>query len=98
MEGLFLFLNVNFYNFNQTGNVAPINSEHQESAFISTSAPDLSISSFRSDSPAKKNEDQVQPTEGERFFKKQNRGRRAISSVLSPGSASSVRQSPRLKV
>ncbi|XP_054775724.1 kinetochore protein SPC25 homolog isoform X2 [Prosopis cineraria] len=59
---------------------------------------DLSTSSFRNDTPTEKNENQVQPAKGDRTFKKQTLKRRAMSAALSPGSASSVRQSPRLKV
>ncbi|KAK4264367.1 hypothetical protein QN277_025557 [Acacia crassicarpa] len=98
-NGLFKYVRVMRRKFQEAvhGSVASLNFEHQESAIISTSAPDLSISSFRSDSPTKKNENQVQPTKVERPSKKQSLGRRAISAALSPGSASSVRQSPRLR-
>ena len=72
--------------------------EHEESAFNSASAPVLSMSSVRSDFLGKENEHQAEPIEGNKQFKKQNVHRRLKSSVLSPGSASSVRQSPRLKV
>ncbi|XP_028769952.1 kinetochore protein SPC25 homolog [Neltuma alba] len=99
-NGLFKYVRVMRRKFQEAvaqGSVASLNSEHQESAIISTSAPDLSISSFRSDSPTKKNENQVQPMKGERPTKKQTLGRRVTSAALSPGSASSVRQSPRLR-
>ncbi|KAI9108786.1 hypothetical protein K1719_020091 [Acacia pycnantha] len=99
-NGLFKYVRVMRRKFQEAvaqGSVVSLNFEHQESAIISASAPDLSISSFRSDSPTKKNENQVQPTKGERPPKKQTLGRRAISAALSPGSASSVRQSPRLR-
>lgn len=72
--------------------------EHEESAFNSASAPVLSMSSVRRDFLGKENEHQAEPTEGNKQFKKQNVHRRLKSSVLSPGSASSVCQSPRLKV
>ncbi|KAK4264060.1 hypothetical protein QN277_029399 [Acacia crassicarpa] len=65
--------------------------------FQEAATQDLSISSFSSDSPTKKNENKVQASEGDRSFKKQTLKREAISAALSPGSASSVRQSPRLK-
>lgn len=68
-----------------------IANEHQESAVMSDSAPLLSISTIRSYSPTKENEHQGEP-------KKKNTRRRVESAVLSPGSASSIRQSPRLKV
>ncbi|KAL2341154.1 hypothetical protein Fmac_009094 [Flemingia macrophylla] len=45
----------------------------------------------------KGNEHQVEPIEGNAQFKKCHIHRRLKSTVLSPGSASSVRQSPRLK-
>ncbi|KAL2319807.1 hypothetical protein Fmac_028776 [Flemingia macrophylla] len=45
----------------------------------------------------KGNKHQVEPTEGNAQFKKCHIHRRLKSAVLSPGSASSVRQSPRLK-
>ncbi|XP_052726393.1 uncharacterized protein LOC108324656 isoform X5 [Vigna angularis] len=70
--------------------------EHEESAFNSTSAPVLSMSSVRSDFPGKENEHQVEPTEGNTKVGKKHVNRR-LKAVLSPGSASSVRQSPRLK-
>ncbi|KAF7838297.1 kinetochore protein SPC25-like protein [Senna tora] len=100
-NGLFKFVRVMRRKFQEVvvqGSAAPLSSEHQESALISASAPDLSMSSFRSDSPTKISEDQVQLTEDKRHFKKQNLGRRVKSALLSPESASSVRQSPRLKV
>ncbi|KAG4929900.1 hypothetical protein JHK86_046861 [Glycine max] len=56
------------------------------------------MSSVRRDFLGKENEHQAEPTEGNKQFKKQNVHRRLKSSVLSPGSASSVCQSPRLKV
>ncbi|XP_057421534.1 kinetochore protein SPC25 homolog isoform X2 [Lotus japonicus] len=72
---------------------------HEESAFISASAPVLSMSSVRSDSTTKENEHRDEPAEGDtQIKKKQLLHRRVKSGVLSPGSASSVRQSPRLKV
>ncbi|XP_028231539.1 kinetochore protein SPC25 homolog isoform X2 [Glycine soja] len=79
------------------GNLVVTKDEHEESAFNSASAPVLSMSSVRSDFLGKENEHQAEPIEGNKQFKKQNVHRRLKSSVLSPGSASSVRQSPRLK-
>ncbi|XP_054805178.1 kinetochore protein SPC25 homolog isoform X2 [Prosopis cineraria] len=99
-NGLFKYVRVMRRKFQEAvaqGSVVSLNSEHQESAIISTSAPDLSMSSFRSDSPSMKSEDEVQPTKGDRPSKKQTLGRRVISAAISPGSASSVRQSSRLK-
>ncbi|KAL2321796.1 hypothetical protein Fmac_026175 [Flemingia macrophylla] len=80
------------------GSLAATTGEHEESAFNSASAPVLSMSSVRSDFPGKGNEHQVEPQEGNAEFKKRHIHRRLKSAVLSPGSASSVRQSPRLKV
>ncbi|KHN18431.1 hypothetical protein glysoja_006844 [Glycine soja] len=79
-------------------NLVVTTDEHEESAFNSASAPVLSMSSVRRDFLGKENEHQAEPTEGNKQFKKQNVHRRLKSSVLSPGSASSVCQSPRLKV
>jgi len=67
--------------------------EHQESAFISASGPVLSISTITED-----NDHQDEPTKGNAHLQKQVNRRRVKSAILSPGSASSVRQSPRLKV
>ncbi|KAL2324927.1 hypothetical protein Fmac_023985 [Flemingia macrophylla] len=64
----------------KTGSLAATTGEHDESAFNYAFAPVLSMSSVIIDFPGKGNEHQVKPTEA----------------VLSPGSASSVRQS-RLK-
>ncbi|KAI4336195.1 hypothetical protein L6164_014750 [Bauhinia variegata] len=99
-NGLFKFVRVMRQKFQEAaakGSLALITSDHQESAFISASAPVSSMSPSTCDSTTKKNENQVQPREGNRHFKKQNLGRTVRSTVLSPGSASSVRQSPRLK-
>eukprot|EP00256_Glycine_max_P035470 XP_006581917.1 uncharacterized protein LOC100801921 isoform X4 [Glycine max] len=63
--------------------------EHQESAFMSASAPVLSISTI-----TEGNENQDEPIKGNAHLQKQVNRRR----VKSPGSASSVCQSPRLKV
>lgn len=71
--------------------------EHEESAFNSASAPVLLMSSVRSDFPGKENEHQVEPIEGNTKVGKIHVNRR-LKAVLSPGSASSVRKSPRLKV
>uniref|UniRef100_A0A0R0FIT7 Kinetochore protein SPC25 n=1 Tax=Glycine max TaxID=3847 RepID=A0A0R0FIT7_SOYBN len=106
----FTFKNININNpdeeyfllFHETDtyswNLVVTTDEHEESAFNSASAPVLSMSSVRRDFLGKENEHQAEPTEGNKQFKKQNVHRRLKSSVLSPGSASSVCQSPRLKV
>lgn len=87
-------MNVILWNYNKTGSSVLTPVEHEESAFVSASAP---VASVRSDSTTKENEHQVEFSEGNTQFKKQNI-RRRVKTVLSPGSASSVRQSPRLKV
>ncbi|RDX60439.1 hypothetical protein CR513_61420, partial [Mucuna pruriens] len=97
---LFKFVRVMRKKFQEAmaqGSLVVTTGEHEESAFNSASAPVLSMSSVRSDFLGKENEHQVGPTEGNTKFKKQNIRRRLKSAVLSPGSASSVRQSPRLK-
>lgn len=93
-----LIIIVCFYNYNKTGRLVLTTVEPEESAFISASAPVLLMSSVRSDSLTKENEHQVETTEGYTHIKKQNVRKRGKSAVLSPGSASSVRRSPRLKV
>ncbi|MED6105967.1 hypothetical protein PIB30_000758 [Stylosanthes scabra] len=70
--------------------------EHEESVLMSTSAPVLSMSSARSDTTAEGNDDRVEPVKSNTHIKKHIQ-RRVKSGILSPGSASSVRQSPRLK-
>ncbi|KAK7291615.1 hypothetical protein RIF29_06907 [Crotalaria pallida] len=71
---------------------------HEESAFISAFATVLSMSSAKSDSPTKEKEHQVEPTDIDTNTKNQNVQKRGRSALLSPVSASSVHQSPRLKV
>ncbi|KAK7265657.1 hypothetical protein RJT34_33280 [Clitoria ternatea] len=99
-NGLFKFVRVMRKKFQETvaqGSLSVTGGKHEESAFISASAPVLSMSSARSDSSTKENEQEVEPTEGSSQYKKQNVRRWLKSTVLSPGSAVSVRQSPRLK-
>ncbi|CAK8563001.1 unnamed protein product [Lathyrus sativus] len=67
----------------------------EESAFISSSAPG---SSGRSDSTTTENEHQVEFSDGSALLKRKNTRTRKNLALLSPDSASSVRQSPRLKV
>jgi len=67
--------------------------EPQESTFISASAPVSSILTITVG-----NEHQGEPTKGNTHLQKQVNRRRVKSAILSPGSASSVCQSPRLKV
>ncbi|KAF1864892.1 hypothetical protein Lal_00031855 [Lupinus albus] len=86
-NGLFKFVRIMRKRFQEA--VAQEN-EQQESSLISDSAPVLSISTIRSYSPTKENEHQGEP-------RNKNSRRRVSSSVLSPGSASSIHRSPRLK-
>ncbi|CAL5198233.1 unnamed protein product [Lathyrus oleraceus] len=69
--------------------------EPEESAFISSSAPGASC---RSDSTTTENEHQVEFSDGSALLKRKNTRTRKNLALLSPDSASSVRQSPRLKV
>ncbi|WVZ09462.1 hypothetical protein V8G54_013992 [Vigna mungo] len=97
---LFKFVRVMRKKFQEAvaqGSLVETAGEHEESAFNSASAPVLSMSSVRSDFPGKENEHQVEPIEGNTKVGKIHVNRR-LKAVLSPGSASSVRQSPRLKV
>ncbi|KAG5032016.1 hypothetical protein JHK85_015998 [Glycine max] len=70
------------------GSLSMTTNEHQESAFMSASAPVLSISTI-----TEGNENQDEPIKGNAHLQKQVNRRR----VKSPGSASSVCQAPRLK-
>lgn len=72
---------------------------HQDYSTISGSAPALSMSSDRSESLAKTHEHyHVQREEAGRQFKKHNPGKVTKAQSLSPGSALSLRRSPRFKV
>lgn len=90
-------MNVIFLNYIKTGSLVVTAGEHEQSAFNSASAPVLSTSSVRSEFLGKENEHQVEPAEVNAKIGKKYVHRR-LNAVLSPGSASSVRQSPRLKV
>ncbi|KAM1129073.1 hypothetical protein ACFXTH_038943 [Malus domestica] len=70
----------------------------QDSSTISGSAPVLSVSTERSESPAKIYDHQVQYAEENRHFKKPNHGKGSRAAILSPASALSMRRSPRLRV
>ncbi|QCD81038.1 kinetochore protein Spc25 [Vigna unguiculata] len=97
---LFKFVRVMRTKFQEAvaqGSLVETAGEHEESAFNSASAPVLSMSSVRSDFLGKENEHQVEPTEGNTKVGRKYVHRR-LKAVLSPGSASSVRQSPRLMV
>ncbi|XP_061362946.1 kinetochore protein SPC25 homolog isoform X2 [Gastrolobium bilobum] len=100
-NGLFKFVRIMRKKFQEAvpqGSLSMTTNEHQESALISASAPALSISTIRSYSPTTVNEHQGEPTESNMHLRKQNTQRRVKSALLSPGSASSVHQSPLLKV
>lgn len=84
-----------FFNCYITGSLAVPTVKPEESAFISTSAPGASVIS---DSTTKENEHQVELSDGSVRLKKKNIRRRVNSALFTPESASSVRQSPRLKV
>ncbi|XP_040870856.1 kinetochore protein SPC25 homolog isoform X1 [Glycine max] len=94
-NGLFKFVRTMRKKFQEVvaqGRLSMTTNEHQESAFISASGPVLSISTITED-----NDHQDEPTKGNAHLQKQVNRRRVKSAILSPGSASSVRQSPRLK-
>lgn len=95
-NGLFKFVRIMRQKFQEAaaqGFLPQPTSPRQESSMVSASAPALSMSIDRSQSLAKKSEHQVQRGEADRRFKKQNRGKGAIGSILSN---ESVRRSPRL--
>lgn len=86
-------MDVSPFSFNDSlGFLPQPTSPRQESSMVSASAPASSMSIDRSQSLAKKSEHQVQRGEADRRFKKQNRGKGAIGSILSN---ESVRRSPR---
>ncbi|CAK9138580.1 unnamed protein product [Ilex paraguariensis] len=68
----------------------------QDSSIISVSAPVSSVSTDRSESLAKTTE--LQLGENNTVSRKVNHGRGGKLAILSPGSASSLRRSPRFKV
>ncbi|KAG5148729.1 hypothetical protein JHK82_015610 [Glycine max] len=91
-NGLFKFVRTMRKKFQEAvaqGSLSMTTNEHQESAFMSASAPVLSISTI-----TEGNENQDEPIKGNAHLQKQVNRRR----VKSPGSASSVCQAPRLKV
>ncbi|KAG5046228.1 hypothetical protein JHK86_015634 [Glycine max] len=91
-NGLFKFVRTMRKKFQEAvaqGSLSMTTNEHQESAFMSASAPVLSISTI-----TEGNENQDEPIKGNAHLQKQVNRRR----VKSPGSASSVCQSPRLKI
>ncbi|XP_004515887.1 kinetochore protein SPC25 homolog isoform X2 [Cicer arietinum] len=96
-NGLFKFVRAMRKKFQEAfaqGSLAVPTVKPEESAFISTSAPGASVIS---DSTTKENEHQVELSDGSVRLKKKNIRRRVNSALFTPESASSVRQSPRLK-
>ncbi|GAU35822.1 hypothetical protein TSUD_155970 [Trifolium subterraneum] len=97
-DGLFKFVRVIRKIFQEAvaqGSIVSTRVEPGESAFISSSAPGTSV---RSDSTTTENEQQVEHSGSSAQIKKKNIRRRKSLALLSPDSASSVRQSLRLKV
>lgn len=70
----------------------------QDSSTISLSAPVMSSSTDISESLTKRSDHQVEHGELHRNFKKRNPGKDGKTATLSPGSAMSLRRSPRFKV
>ncbi|XP_059443555.1 kinetochore protein SPC25 homolog [Corylus avellana] len=99
-NGLFKFVRIMREKFQEAvaqGFLPQLTTHHQESSTISMSAPSLSVSTDKSESSVVENDHQVKWGEGNRHSKKAHHAR-VIPDVLSPGSASSLRRSPRFKV
>ncbi|KAL1289825.1 hypothetical protein HN51_058199 [Arachis hypogaea] len=99
-NGLFKFARVMRKKFQEAvtqGGFVQTTVEHEESMLMSASAPVLSMSSARSDTTAEGINDHVEPVKVNSNINKQHIQRRVNSGILSPGSASSIRRSPRLK-
>ncbi|KOM40451.1 hypothetical protein LR48_Vigan04g064900 [Vigna angularis] len=95
-NGLFKFVRTMRRKFQEAvtqGSLSMTTNEHQESTFISASAPVFSTLTI-----TEGYEHQGEPTKGNTHLQKQVNQRMVKSAILSPGSASSVCQSPRLKV
>ncbi|XP_062169497.1 kinetochore protein SPC25 homolog isoform X2 [Alnus glutinosa] len=98
-NGLFKFVRIMREKFQEAvaqGFLPQLTTHHQESSTISTSAPSFSVSTDKSESSVVEN-DQVKCGEGNRPSKKAHHARAMIPAILSPGSASSLRRSPRFK-
>lgn len=96
-DGLFKFVRVMRKKFQEAltqGSLVLTTVNPGESAFISSSAPGTSV---RSDSTTMENEHEVERSGSSAQLKKKQVRRRKSLAPLSPDSASSVRQSPRLK-
>ncbi|KAK7350636.1 hypothetical protein VNO77_09474 [Canavalia gladiata] len=99
-NGLFKFIRTMRKKFQEAvaqGSLSITANEHQESAFMSASAPVLSISTIRSYCPTKGNDYQDEFTGGNTYLRKQHYRRSVKSAIQSPASASSVCQTPQLK-
>ncbi|KAK9277996.1 hypothetical protein L1049_027553 [Liquidambar formosana] len=101
-NGLFKFVRImreKFQEASASGFVPQVTSFHQDSSTITVSAPVSSVSTDdKSESPARQNDGQVPLGEANRYSKKGNHGKVGKAAILSPGSASSLRRSPRFKV
>ncbi|XP_022134671.1 uncharacterized protein LOC111006883 [Momordica charantia] len=98
-NGLFKFVRVMRQRFQEIaaeGVGAQALSLHQDSTIISVSAPGLSSSTDRSESSTQEIDNQVRLEETNKHSKKILSGKKPA--VLSPGSAFSLRRSPRFKV
>lgn len=84
--------------YDSSGIWPQLTSVSQDSSTISLSAPVMSISTDISESLTKRSEHQVQHGEVHRNFRKHNPGNGGKTATLSPGSAMSLRRSPRFKV
>lgn len=96
-DGLFKFVRVMRKKFQEAltqGSLVLTTVNPGESAFISSSAPGTSV---RSDSTTMENEHEVERSGSSAQLKKKQVRRRKSLAPLSPNSALSVRQSPRLK-
>ncbi|KAF3437480.1 hypothetical protein FNV43_RR20233 [Rhamnella rubrinervis] len=99
-NGLFKFVRSMRQKFQETaaqGIWPQLTNLSQDSSTISLSAPVMSISTDISESLTKRSDHQVQHGEVHRNFKKHNPGKGGKSATLSPGSAMSLRRSPRFK-
>ncbi|XP_050377584.1 kinetochore protein SPC25 homolog [Argentina anserina] len=98
-NGLFKFVRDMRQRFQEAASQGLAMVMHQEYSTISGSAPAWSMSTVRSESFAKSHEkDQVQHKKPARLVKKLSPGKGSKSQSQSPGSALSLRRSPRFKV
>ncbi|CAI9114770.1 OLC1v1015566C1 [Oldenlandia corymbosa var. corymbosa] len=99
-NGLFKFvrtMRVKFQEATARGNFPQVISNDQDTSAISLSAPVSSVSTdCGSESPGKRKE--LQPVDFNRHSKRTSNTKGSRQAILSPGSASSLRRSPRFKV